>query len=117
MNRIYYKHSRVLHGTEYQDSDLSWIKKGDLVFLCKRVWEDGGHQYFLRPYKGEGYPGNLNHNVKIYHGWRGSTNGVNTYVYGVREILEVGEVKRSGFCGEEQEVKITLSKDLYPDRE
>lgn len=117
MNRIYYKHTRTFIGTEGGwggKDDLSWVKKGSLVFLREAVYEDGGHLYYLAPYRGEGYPGNSG-NIRRYHGWRGTTQGTAIYVYGVREVLEVGELK-TGKRGM-QTLKVTLSKDLYPDRD
>lgn len=112
-NHICYKHTRVFYGREFVcGSDLSWIEKGMRVFLCELCYEDGGHTFFLRPYEGEGYPGNCNPILKAYHGWRGTTNGKSVYVYGVREVLEVGELKTD----EEgrQTLEVTLSKDLFP---
>lgn len=112
-NRIYYKHTRVLSGFELNaGSDLSWIEKGMRVFLCERRFEDGGHSFFLRPYEGEGYPGNRTPALKAYHGWRGTTDGKSIYVYGVREVLEVGELKTDDEG--RQTLKVTLSKDLFP---
>lgn len=116
--RISYKHTRTFTGCEggwYGKDDLSWIKKGNLVFLREIEYEDGGHRYDLVPYRGEGYPGNSNCNIKTYHGWRGTTQGKAFYVYGVREVLDVGEL-RTDERGN-QTLKVTLSKDLYPDRD
>ena len=118
MNRIYYKHTRTFIGTEGGwggTDDLSWVKKGSLVFLREIDYEDGGHLYDLVPYRGEGYPGNSGNIIKRYHGWRGTTQGTAIYVYGVREVLEVGELKTDERGN--QTLKVTLSKDLYPDRD
>lgn len=118
MSRIYYKHTRTFVGHEGGwggMDDLSWVKKGSLVFLREIDYEDGGHLYDLVPYRGEGYPANSNRNFKAYHGWRGTTQGTAIYVYGVREVLEVGELKTDERG--HQTLKVTLSKDLYPDRD
>lgn len=112
--RISYKLTRTFVGREDSVDDISWIAKGSLVFLCEAEYEGGGHLYYLAPYRGEGYPGNSG-NIKRYHGWRGTTQGTAIYVYGVREVLDVGELKTDERGN--QTLKVTLSKDLYPDRD
>lgn len=112
--RISYKLVRTFVGREDSVNDISWVEKGSLVFLREIEREGGGHRYDLVPYRGEGYPGNSG-NIKRYHGWRGTTQGTAIYVYGVREVLEVGELKTDERG--RQTLKVTLSKDLYPDRD
>lgn len=59
---------------------------------------------------GEGIGGNLNRNIKRYHGWRGTSCDISTHVYGLRKIVKMRTLK-NGF------VSITLSDDLNPNEE
>lgn len=53
----------------------------------------------------EGYPGNMNHTVKCFHGWRGTTNNISTYACGVYEIKKVENLDDWG-----DEIKVTIGR-------
>lgn len=63
-----------------------------------------------------GIGGNMNMNMKRYHGWRGTINGTAIYAHGLREIIKVSEVMTEKETGREY-VKVTVGKDLHPDWE
>jgi hypothetical protein len=60
---------------------------------------------------GEGIPGNLGNNIKRYHGWRGTTNNIALYAYGLRKITKVEYVDMGSSYG----YKVTVGKDLHPE--
>ncbi len=60
-----------------------------------------------------GIGGNMDHEVKRFHGWRGTTNNVSCYAKGVRKIKKIiGEADEYGNC-----IKVLLGKDLHQDWE
>jgi hypothetical protein len=85
-------------------------KVGEEVILVK----DGG-EWFVIPRKKvpNGIGGNLDSSQKRYHGWRGTTDNVSLYAYGVRRVEKVEMIKEAFGC----EAFVTLSEDLHPDWE
>ena len=75
----------------------------------------GNSWFALRRHDGEGIGGNMNRNVKRYHGWRGTTNDIAAYAHGVRKIIKVSDVLQNadGF----DYIKVTVGPDLHPDWE
>ena len=59
----------------------------------------------------EGIGGNMDSNVKRFHGWRGTTNDIALYAHGLRKITKVESVD----LGADYGYKITVGKDLHPD--
>ncbi len=60
---------------------------------------------------GEGLPGNMDHNKKRYHGWRGTTNDWAYYGYGLRQV------KAIAFSGKTtHKVRIVFGPDLAKDK-
>lgn len=107
------------------------LKVGDRVILVEYHNTLTDHSsYSLSADNGEGIGGNMNPEIRRYHGWRGSFNDVATNAYGLREVLSM-EVTRmdsrfeprfeDDWWGEEiefpGEYRITLSEDLATDEE
>ena len=58
----------------------------------------------------DGIPGNLNHDITRYHGWRGTTDDVSCYAHGLREIVNIRELKNG-------RVAVTVGPDLTPEED
>lgn len=56
----------------------------------------------------DGIPGNSNHEITRYHGWRGTTNDVSISAHGYREIVAIRELKNG-------DIAVTVGPDLRPD--
>lgn len=69
---------------------------------------NGAHWHELRRHTKGGIPGNMDHNIRRYHGWRGTTNNTSTVALGLRKIVAVTKYKNGN-------VKVTMSDDLLPD--
>lgn len=86
---------------------------GDEVILLEHLDVSSGlHWFTLVPDEGHGIPGNMNSNIRRYHGWRGTTNDVSLIAHGSREITKI--VQKSPF---DEYVYITVGPDLHPDWE
>ena len=55
-----------------------------------------------------GWGGNMNRNIRRFHGWRGTTNDISTDALGIRRIEKVTEFKNGS-------VRILMSEDLHPE--
>lgn len=64
--------------------------------------------YRLTPGDDSGVPGNMDRNVRRYHGWRGTTNDISVDACGVHVVTDIQIYKNGNF-------KITLGPDLKPD--
>lgn len=40
----------------------------------------------------EGLSGNMNWNIKRYHGWRGTSNNLARFAHGVHKVISIGEI-------------------------
>ena len=73
---------------------LDDIRVGDEFLVRETVWELNPK----RPSRYEllrvdqGYSGNMNGNIKRYHGWRGTVDGCATYVHGMHKVVSIGEI-------------------------
>lgn len=56
----------------------------------------------------DGIGGNMDPNIKRYHGWRGTTNDMDCQAHGLREIIDI-DADSNG------RVVITIGPDLRPD--
>ena len=82
---------------------------GQEVIPVERVNNMTGESTFtLYLHDGRGIPGNMDRNDREYHGWRGTTNNIATYVHGVRRIEKVEKV--NGYM-----INVRIGKDLHPD--
>lgn len=90
---------------------------GDEVLLYSRQPEGGKEAFDVsKKFAAEGYPGNINSGIKRFHGWRGTSFGVETYAYGVRRVELVEDTGRKDEWGDII-YKIRVGKDLYPDKD
>ena len=71
---------------------------GDIVSSWSLAQDEGG------------IGGNLNRDIKRYHGWRGTSFGRAVYAHGLRKITRVKPV-------DDFTLKVTVGKDLHPDWE
>lgn len=60
----------------------------------------------------DGISGNMNPDIKRFHGWRGTTNDIARYAEGVRKCESV---KVTGKYS--KKLRIVFGPDLYPDRD
>jgi len=81
---------------------------GDSGILGISELADGREDAWLVPDNGEGIGGNTNHEIKRYHGWRGTTNGTATYAHGLRTVIASRETRKT--------ITITLGADEASDR-
>ncbi|WP_302814943.1 hypothetical protein [Ruthenibacterium lactatiformans] len=91
---------------------------GDEVILIEEYREDNCSSSWWDAYRhtGSGVPGNMDREVKRYHGWRGTSYGVSLTAHGVRRVLKVVDLGDNPEVMEHQ-YKITVGKDLHPDWE
>lgn len=103
--------------TEYRYGlDLDDIKVGDKYILVERTnINTGTTEYRLCKDNGQGIGGNTNYDIKMYHGWRGTTNNISVYAEGLRRVERVDAVK-TAIDGITRTVKVKLSADLVEDR-
>jgi hypothetical protein len=63
---------------------------------------------FYLSFETAGIPGNMNSNIRRYHGWRGTTNDISHNAHGLRKIISVGQLKNGT-------VTVTVGDDILPD--
>lgn len=97
------------------DYNVYPVKTGEKYVLIERrkEGEDNGN-FDLRKDNG-GIGGNMNPDIKRYHGWRGTSYGTATYAHGLREVIKASEpmLDEDGMRYQ----KITVGKDLLPNEE
>lgn len=87
-------------------------KVGDKVLVlhyCNESNHSDEEWYGIsKRYAEDGYPGNMDHTVKRFHGWRGTYNNISTNACGVYEIKKVEKLDNWG-----DKIKVTIGrKDL-----
>lgn len=91
------------------------VKEGEKYVLIERCKEEQDAGYFdLRKDTG-GIGGNLNPEIKKYHGWRGTSYGTALYAHGLRKVISASEPMEDKDGGIYQ--KITVGEDLLPDED
>lgn len=99
----------------YHDDDYAF-KVGEEVMLVRKYYEKyGSEEWFLIRGCKDGIGGNLSPDIKRYHGWRGTTNGVSTDAYGLRKVIKASEIKVDKDGDRYQ--KVTVGKDLTANEE
>jgi len=99
----------------YEKSLVYPVKEGEKYILIERCGEGESKGYFdLREDNG-GIGGNMNPEIKMYHGWRGTSYGIATYAHGLREVTKVSEPMEDadGYIYQ----KVTMGKDLKSEEE
>ena len=67
-----------------------------------------------------GIPGNLNSEIRRYHGWRGTSYGITAYAHGIRKVKAVRRVEKSSPDYEDMGggyYAVTVGADIHPDWE
>lgn len=99
----------------FKVTDLRFEPKvGQEVILVGREnvnVQRSGYEKFTIVDAPAGIPGNMDHSIKKYHGWRGTTDDIALYAYGLRKILKVQAVDMGADYG----YKITVGPDMHPD--
>lgn len=85
------------------------IAVGKTYILIERTnLNSGAAWHDLIEDNGVGISGNMNPDIRRYHGWRGTTNNISTDALGCRRVEAIHQYKNGNY-------KITLSDDLIPD--
>lgn len=115
MKNIRYKHTRVF--TSDWTDDLEWVAPGAMCVLVGHCDENAptSKMWYTMQRGTGGVSGNLDWKCKRYHGWRGTTDNVGKYAYGLREVLAVDVISDDVYYG--KTLRVTLSKDLHPEWE
>lgn len=91
---------------------------GEIVILYSRenILKGGGEKFYCKRLSEHpnGLGGNMNPNICRFHGWRGTTNDIEVYAYGVREVQECSDSGREDQSGWPL-YWIKVSEDLHPD--
>lgn len=91
-----------------------YVEVGDKVLLFGRYVEGGKEVFDISKKLAEkGYPGNQNPDVYAYHGWRGTTNGVAIYAYGVHKVTRVIGTDKIDMDGC-MLYKVTVGREVNP---
>lgn len=87
---------------------------GEEVMLIEKYNENTNKSWWdLR--RCDGIGGNIDSNIKKYHGWRGTTNNIGIYAHGLRKVIRASELMQDSDGDYFQ--KVTVGKDLKPDEE
>lgn len=93
--------------TAYKDETY---RVGDKVLVLQKEDLNNGLEWYdiSKRHAEAGYPGNMDHTIKCFHGWRGTYNNISTNAMGVYEIKKIEELDDWG-----DEIKVTIGrKDL-----
>ena len=73
------------------DFDEEKICVGDEVLVYSECDTMTGKEWFniSKLLAHDGYPGNVDSSIRRYHGWRGTTNDIAVYAYGVYTVKSV----------------------------
>lgn len=92
--------------------EIAALNAGDAVLVAsRRNLMTGKESYQLYPqYAESGYPGNTDHSIKRFHGWRGTTNDTYVEAHGVYTVKSADRIGST--------LKIVLGKvDIKSDEE
>ena len=85
---------------QVQHHGLNELRVGSPALLISRYNEETGaeswHLCFGEKAVEEGYPGNANHSVRRFHGWRGTSYGTAVYAHGVHRITSINQLPDGG---------------------
>jgi len=101
----------------YFDQDCEY-HAGDAVLVYSRYNVNTGEEtfHFRKDFAESGYPGNMNSDIKCFHGWRGTTGNIATYAYGVYTIKSVEP--KAGKWSPNEFTKVVLNKkDIKKDED
>lgn len=105
----------------YEDIGGTDISPGDavLVYTRENMMTGDVEWKFRKDFAESGCPGNWDSSERCFHGWRGTTNNIRIYAYGVYRVGSVEEVKkRNRWNCVERYVKVVLNKkDIKADED
>jgi hypothetical protein len=81
---------KIIFTVSYDDISDFWIGK---IGTCVSVEDSTGKHYRINDNIFP-VPGNINHNIKRYFGWRGTTNNRAVYAHGVRMVEKIIRFKK-----------------------
>lgn len=93
-------------------SEFFPVKPGDIYILIEIYDEMTNQSEFSLRLDIGGVPGNVNHNILRYHGWRGTTNGVAVIAHGRRRVKFASDVYEDSYDFFQY---IVVGPDLAPD--
>lgn len=100
--------------------DLDTVNVGDQYILVSHTDTMTQHTYYTLAHdNGAGISGNMNSNIKRYHGWRGTTGDVSVCAEGLHRVERIDYVKdlNAGTSSiPDRVMKLKLSPDLVPDK-
>ena len=72
------------YAISYQDIGGTEINEGDAVLMyCRENLITGDYTWHIRKDFAEtGYPGNVDGDIRCFHGWRGTTNDIRVEAFG-----------------------------------
>lgn len=80
------------------------------IMSFDNILREAPTEYKLLPDIDTGWPGNMDSSIRLYHGWRGTTNNIEANALGVFKVLDIVRQKNGLY-------RIKLSADLHPDWE
>ena len=89
------------------------VKVGDEVILIERYDINKGTTQWQICFAPDGIGGNMDGNIKRYHGWRGTTNNISITAHGLRKVIKV----RNSDSDYDVYQTVTVGHDLHPDWE
>lgn len=91
------------------------VKEGEKYILIEKCKEGEVKGSFELREDNGGIGGNMNPEIKRYHGWRGTSYGIATYAHGLREVINVSDPMEDedGYMYQ----KVTVGKDLKHEEE
>lgn len=93
------------------DNEAFCVKVGEKVMLVEKTNELSGDIWWeIVRNSDDGISGNMNAEIKRYHGWRGTTSNIGTYAHGLRQVIKASELVEDSDGKWYQ--KITVGKDL-----
>lgn len=104
--------------TNWDEPDLPEEGKKYFVWCISNTMKKGGDDYHLRFSSDQelinnGMGGNSNHNIKRFHGWRGTTNDIAVHACGVRiceKVIVKDYIKTTHY-------RVVFGEDLAIDKE
>ena len=86
----------------------------EVILLEHENTMNGNVWWTLVKHDGRGIGGNMNHEIRRYHGWRGTSYDIAVNAYGVRKVTKIrSAVDKNGY----PECYVTVGKDIHPDWE
>lgn len=63
----------------------------------------------------DGIAGNMNREIKLFHGWRGTSNNTSVTAHGVHAVINAKQIHRPASEIDVPLYEIEISEDIHPD--